>query len=133
MVSTKLSDKGTGVSFNFGHKLDNELFFPIKLDGGLFKNVSGEKADFLIYYKKLGTDKTKIVILELKSSAKKEKAIDQIENTIKTIRENFRFMLPDNYEILKVVKFNKKSPKQNKRSGILYIREDEAIAKLLRK
>ncbi len=132
VVKTSLKDKGSGgAGFNF-NKEENELFLPIKLDGGLFKQQTGKIADFLIYYKSENSN-LKVVILELKGKVKNRRPEEQVESTIQLIKNNHSFMIPESAKILKIVKVRSSSPKMNKKkSDILYISNDNKIAKVIR-
>ncbi len=131
-VKTSLKDRGSGgASFIFDKK-DNEMFLPIRLDGGLFKQQTGKIADFLIYYKREGSN-LKVVILELKGRIKNRKPEEQIKSTIETIKANQPFMIPKDAKIIKIVKVKSSSPKMSrKKSSVLYLSDDNKITKTIK-
>ncbi len=131
IIKTSLKDKGSGsAGFNF-NKEENELFLPIKLDGGLFKHQNYKVADFLIYYKKEDSN-LKVIILELKGRIKNNKPEEQIESTINLIKDTFPFIIPRGAEILKIAKTKGGAPKKRNKKIILYLSDDKNIAKRMR-
>jgi len=69
----------------------------------------------------------------LKGKVKNRRPEEQVESTIQLIKNNHSFMIPESAKILKIVKVRSSSPKMNKKkSDILYISNDNKIAKVIR-
>ncbi len=130
-VKTSLKDRGSGGAGFVFDKREDEMFLPIRLDNGLFKHQTGKIADFLIYYKKEGSN-LKVVILELKGKIKNRKPEEQIESTIEIIKTNKPFMIPENAKIIKIVKVKSSSPKMSKNKRVPYLSDDHKITKIIK-